>query len=161
MKKSTINNNLKKIAAILSAVVMIAALLLAFAACIDNPYKTEPVSVTVIVGEKNLTVETTAGKVRDLLTELKAAGEISAFEYAGSKYGAYVTEIDALKGDSLQGTYIALYHDIDDMALQDFASDYSILTKDIGGKAYFYSGLGISLLPVEEGATYVFVLESF
>ncbi|MDR2635025.1 MAG: hypothetical protein LBC13_03475 [Clostridiales bacterium] len=158
MKNSTVHNNFKKAAALLSAAVMIAVLLFAFAAC-DETLKAEPVSVTLIIGDKTLTTETREEKVVGLLTELKKAGKISAFEYTGQKWGAFVTEIDALKGDSTQGTYILLYHDIDDSGLHEFGSE-GVIKREIDGKSYFFSGVGVSLLPVEDGATYVFVLES-
>ncbi|MDR3215901.1 MAG: hypothetical protein LBT55_00610 [Clostridiaceae bacterium] len=161
MKTTKGNKKFKNLAALFVAIAITATLVFAFTACGTNE-KTEPVSVTVIIGEKTLEVETNADKVIDLLTDLKNEGKISAFVYSGSKYGAYVTELDALKEDALGGVYIAVYHNIDDIGLHDFdAVDYSVITKEINGNTYFFSGVGISLLPVEEGAVYVFQAETY
>lgn len=94
-----------------------------------------------------------------------------------SYLGLYITsvEIGAIKliKDDVWGDYegfvadkvlapeypvvFALYHDIDDVKYQDIP----IKTRQFDAKSFYYSGVGVNLLPLFDGATYILTLETY
>jgi hypothetical protein len=152
---------MKKLVTLFAALLILALPVLGLGACSKDGVSEETKAVTVYLGEEALSVETRQDKINGLLKELLEAQKISAYKTDGFGYGIYVTQIGALVGDSAAGTYIAFYHDINDYALQDYAEDYSAITEEIGGKTVFYSGVGVALLPVVDGASYYFAVKSF
>ncbi|MEG2540411.1 MAG: hypothetical protein RSB59_01365 [Clostridia bacterium] len=117
-------------------------------------------SITIYIGETSVAATTTTGNMYDLFTEMKANGKLSAFECDGSKYSAYLTKLNDLSPAKNQ--YIAVYHDINDMGLQEF-DNTTFLVKSVVhfDKTFYFSGVGITLLPVVDGANYWFTVLSF
>ena len=126
-------------------------------------------TITVIVGDKSTTLTTRENRMVFALSELVEKGNISAFKYTSGSYGAFITELDAFAPQGNQ--YISVYHTIDNDAYKQqsgtwnpdgsFTATGGFDTKDYNGATYYYSSVGISTLPVIDGATYLFLLESF
>lgn len=112
-------------------------------------------SVSVVIGEQSYSLKTDAEYVQDLLVEMKDAGKIQ-YEFSTSQYGAYMTRLNDLSPSS-SSEWIAVYHDIDDMTLKDMQYGEAIQK---GGKSYFTASLGVSSLPVRNGASYLFIIKS-
>lgn len=118
----------------------------------------EEKTITLTVGESVFEFTTRVNNLHDALIEMKEKEIISAYVFDGSGFGVYVTEIGGLKADAAEFSYIAVFHDIDDAALKDF---YNPDPLDQGGKTYFYSNVGVALLPVVDGASYLLALRFF
>ena len=155
------------------AVVLIAVLCtLCFVACNVNENTGEK-HITVYVGEKTFAVTTTETNLHGVLTQLHREGKLTAYVTDDSGFGAYITQIDGLvQGD---GKYYSVWHSVDRFELksvyQEAYASYNpsrATTKNEDGTVFivtvygdntlYYSGVGISLLPIEDGGVYaVFV----
>lgn len=148
MKRRTV----KRICSVLAALVAVLACALVFAACDHSDANTGEVTVGLIIGEAEaVSVTSDAPYLYDMLVEY-CAEEGIALEGEESAYGFYITRIgDMVQGD---GKYIMFYHDIDDVTLYTPGFD-----TERDGKTFFSSSLGVSSLPLRDGATYLIVLE--
>ena len=126
---------------------------LAFVACDapDGDERGELSSVTLILGDgEAVSFETDAKYLYGALSDYCDDHGL-VLEGEESEYGFFLTRVgDLVQGD---GAYIMLYHDIDDVTLYTPGYDY-----EVGGKTFFSSSLGVSSLPVVDGATYLIVL---
>ncbi len=125
-------------------------------------------AITVNIGENSYTLTTRENRMVYALSELVEKGSIATFTYAKGSYGAFITALDTLAPTGYQ--YIAIYHTIDNEAYKQASGtwnpDYTVFTptggydtKVVNEVTYFYSSVGISSLPVIDGATYLFVIE--
>lgn len=133
------------------SVLVLACGCVVFAACNDEDARGEEAVISVIIGDGEAASVTTDAKY--LYGALKDLCEKEGIPLEGEDgaYGFYLTRIgDLVQGD---GAYIMLYHDIDDVTLCTPGYNY-----EVGGKTFFSSSLGVSSLPVVDGATYLIVL---
>ncbi len=146
---------------VIAVVALLALSLMTFAGCDKLKDLGKPVietgdkQATVIIGEDSYLVKTDAIYVHELLVQLKDANIIK-YEFSESEYGAYIV---ALGGLSLgERAFVAVYHDIDDDTLIDYEYGTSLT---YGGKQFHSSNLGVSALPVYDGASYLFKVEVY
>lgn len=126
-----------------------------FAGC-GQTQEQELCKVTVVLGDKSYEAETRVRTVHELLQEMKANGVIEAYEFSGTRFTPYVTKIDTVVGKfEVDGKYIAVFHDIDEMSLKYYGLA-GYVTKEHMGREFFYSNIGVALLPVVDGASYWF-----
>ena len=155
------------------AIALVAVLCaLCFVACNTNTDTGEK-HITVCVGEKMFEVTTTEANLHGVLTQLYNEGKLTAYVTSESSLGAYITQIDELvQGD---GKYYSVWHSVDEFDLksvyQEAYASYNpsrATTKNEDGTVFivtvygdntlYYSGVGISKLPIKEGGVYaVFV----
>jgi len=72
---------------------------------------------------------------------------------------SYFSEERRIAENFSQNLFIAVYHDIDDVKLKDISGLVENLT--YLGKDYFSSGVGVSSLPLLDGATYILKLATW
>lgn len=133
-------------------VLVLSVSMLCFVACNNDDDTQEGVkNIKVLIGNKSLSVSTDEEYLHDALVELKEEGKI-VYEFEMGQYGATVMKLDSFETTSDWSKWIAVYHDINDITLYD--PQYDIQQ---GGKTYHSSSLGVSSLPVQDGATYLFV----
>lgn len=135
------------------ALVLVLCLSLCFVACDKTPDNTDNdlKEVVLIVGNAVINATTEAQYVHDLLVELNANGDIQ-YEFENGAYGATVLKLNQLETTNDWSKWIAVYHDIDDVTLYTPGYNYTL-----NGDEYYSSSVGVSSLPVIDGATYVFV----
>ena len=167
-------NQSRKILAVLLTVAMLIACLAIFAAC-DKQDNSEKTVVVHFVGNDSkgyptdlfsITTTTTKTNLHELMVELEKDKKV-AYEYAESTYGAYITKVGFIKDgtetnfeeDKIKKQYIMILHSINEPDL----IDYSNVAKsfEIEGKTFMYSALGVSSLPLKNGAEYAFYVLSF
>lgn len=141
--------------AIAVAAVLMCAFAVAFVACDKGGEKnTGEVTVNLILGDaESVSVTTDEAYLYGMLQDY-CAGHGIALEAEDGAYGFFLTRVgDMVNGD---GSYIMLYHDIDDVTL--YTPGYDM---EIGGRTYHSSSLGVSQLPLRDGATYAVVAISY
>ena len=155
------------------AVVLVAVLsTLCFVAC-DVNKDTGEKHITVYVGEKTFEVTTTETNLHGVLTQLYDEDKLTAYVTSDSGFGAFITQIDELVQSD--GKYYSVWHSVDRFELksvyqEEFAAynPSRATTKNEDGTVFivtnynntvlYYSGAGISKLPIIDGGVYaVFV----
>lgn len=148
MKRRTV----KQICSILAALVAVLACAFVFFACDRPDANTGEVTISFIIGDAEpAEFSTDAPYVYDALADFCEENGI-ALEGTWSEYGFFMTRLGNLKPEGSQ--WIAFYHDIDDITLYDPQHNM-----DFDGKTWFSSSLGVSSMPLRDGATYLFVLQ--
>ncbi len=155
---------LKLIATIMLVATMVTALV-ALTACNANdtkqPESKDLASVEFVfssdgVNFSSVDFDTDATTVFDALVDAKEQGVISVFEYV-DETSPYVVEIEDLtSGDN---SFISILHTLDDIAHKDMSEWSQEVEYD--AKTFTSSSSGIKLLPVEDGASYMFLLATF
>lgn len=144
---------MKKKIAILVVFVLVLALAMSFVACNDGNVEGGLKVVTVIIGEDVYHASTECEYVHDLLVEMSEKNTI-VYEFDMGSYGATVMQLNDLHTDSDWSPYICVYHSIDDVTIRDMSGYGETF---IYNQIVFYSsGVGVSSLPVVNGATYLF-----
>ena len=87
------------------------------------------------------------------LADLLKGEESLGAKLEDSSYGSVLTEIKGIKQDTTNKMYIMIYTN-----LQEFKNEWSD-TKEIDGVTFHTASVGISQLPVNKDAKYIFVLE--
>ena len=148
---------LKRLCLVLVCIVLAGVVAVAFAACNyggqggGDGDTAEEVTVTLPVGEADgVTLTTDARYLYDALEGYCAESGI-VLEGEDGMFGFYITRIgDLVNG---QGGYIMIYPDMDDLTVYtpcyDAAGD---------GQTYHSSSVGVSSLPLRDGASYLIVL---
>jgi len=85
-----------------------------------------------------------------------AVGEIIEDENEFGNF-SYFSESAKIEENFVESRYIAVYHDMDDDTLKDFFIPNLVHSE----KDFFYSGVGVSLLPLREGASYILMLAAY
>lgn len=134
-------------------VLVLSVSMLCFVACNDDNDDAQEgeKSITVVIGDKSLRVSTDDEYVHEVLVDLDEEGKI-VYEFNMGQYGATIMKLDSFETTTDWSKWIAVYHDINDITLYD--PQYDIQQ---GGKTYHSSSLGVSTLPIKDGATYLFV----
>ena len=146
----------KRICLAAAALLLVGAFAFALAACNEKGGNTEEVTVSLILGDADaVSVTTDAPFLYDLLKEYCEENGL-ALEGSTSATGFYATRIGDLAEDAAAGEYFMFYHDIDDITLYTPGYD---LERD--GKTYFSASVGVSSLPLRDGATYLVTVMSF
>lgn len=146
----------KRLCLAAAALLLVGAFAFALAACNEKGGNTEEVTVSLILGDADaVSVTTDAPFLYDLLKEYCEENGL-ALEGSTSATGFYATRIGDLAEDAAAGEYIMFYHDIDDITLYTPGYD---LERD--GKTYFSASVGVSSLPLRDGATYLVTVMSF
>lgn len=117
-------------------------------------------NITIYVGDDEpIAVSTKENKVFYVLSDLVEENKLTAFAFSGGSYGAYITQINDLcesyDVDTRTSYYISVYHSIDDVNLKGMGE------KEHSGVTFFYSNVGVSSLPIVDGASYYFALETY
>lgn len=137
-------------------------------------------NITVYIGDYAIAVTTREVYLSGVLDEMYDQGRLTVLEADNTGYGRFVhkieysaavydadgnyveTKVYGSVSDDAPNTYIAVYHTIDNDSLK--GTDYAtgeIITVAFDGKTFWYSALGISSLPVHDGASYRFVVDSY
>lgn len=87
------------------------------------------------------------------LADLLKGEESLGAKLEDSAYGPFVTEIKGMKQDTANNIYFMIYTN-----LQEFKDEWSV-TKEINGETFHTVSVGISQLPINKDAKYIFVLE--
>ncbi len=87
------------------------------------------------------------------LADLLKGEESLGAKLEDSSYGSVLTEIKGIKQDTTNKMYIMIYTN-----LQEFKDKWSG-TKEIDGVTFHTASVGISQLPINKDAKYIFVLE--
>lgn len=160
----------EKLSKILIAILLVAILtagVFALAACGDNEDDSVK-TVEIIIGEgesaqRHLYV-TNRANLFDVLSDMSLQGIISGFNYTGSVTSvakdAFVTSIGALSPAYGTTEYIAFFHTLDDITLRDMG-EWALPDIQSDGKTFYYSGVGIQLLPAIDGESYLFVIRAY
>ena len=144
----------KRLCLAAAALLLVGAFALMLAACDEKGGNTEEVTVSLILGDADaVSVTTDAPFLYDLLKEYCEENGL-ALEGSTSATGFYATRIGDLAEDAAAGEYIMFYHDIDDITTPGCD-----LERD--GKTYFSASVGVSSLPLRNGATYLVTVTSF
>lgn len=156
------------------AIALIAVLsTLCFVAC-DTNTNTGEKHITVYVGEKTFDVITTETNLHGVLSQLYDEGKLTAYVTSDSGFGAYITQIDGLVQGS--GKYYTVWHSLDRFELKSvYQAAYAdsnpsrAATKNEGGTLFvvteygdntlYYSGVGISKLPIIDGGVYAVLVD--
>jgi len=85
-----------------------------------------------------------------------AVGEIIE-DSNGFRDFSYFSENAKIEENFAESKYVAVYHDIDDVNLKDLYMP----NLTYNGKEYYYSLVGVSLLPLLDGATYILKLAAY
>ena len=147
----------KRLCLVLVCIVLAGVVAVVFAACNDGGQgggdgdTAAEVTVTLTVGDADgVTLTTDARYLYDALEDYCAESGI-VLEGEEGVYGFYITRIgDLVNG---QGGYIMIYHDMDDLTLYTPGYD-----TERGGKTYHSSSVGVSSLPLRDGASYLIIL---
>lgn len=144
----------KRLCLVLVCIVLAGVVAVAFAACNDGGKDggtAAEVTVTLTVGDADgVTLTTDARYLYDALAGYCAESGI-VLEGEEGVYGFYITRIgDLVNG---QGGYIMIYHDMDDLTLYTPGYD-----TERDGKTYHSSSVGVSSLPLRDGASYLIIL---
>lgn len=144
----------KRLCLVLVCIVLAGVVAVAFAACNDGGKDggtAAEVTVTLTVGDADgVTLTTDSRYLYDALEDYCAESGI-VLEGEEGVYGFYITRIgDLVNG---QGGYIMIYHDMDDLTLYTPGYD-----TERGGKTYHSSSVGVSSLPLRDGASYLIIL---
>lgn len=172
---------MKKLLSMILIVLLVTAMAVSLAACKEElpDNSQQGVNVTFIV------IDTDGTELYNKKLETKRAALADSFvEFEGlnvkgsnSYLGLFITSVEIgeikLIKDDVWGDYegfvaditlspeypvvFALYHDIDDIKYKDIPEK----TREFDGKTYYYSGVGVSLLPLLDGATYILTLETY
>ena len=137
-------------------------------------------NITVYLGDYAISVTTREVYLSGALDEMYDQGRLTVMEADNTGYGRFLHKLEysvdkyddegnyeetmvyGSVSDEKANTYIAVYHTIDNDSLK--GTDYKtgeIVTDEFDGKTFWYSTLGISSLPVYDGAAYRFVVESY
>ncbi len=112
-------------------------------------------SITIFVGEEKYTLVTEGEHLVDAIEELRAYHSLY-IEGSDSGYGYFLTAIGSEVAEE-SNEYIAIL--TDDTAHQDI-TDYAV-TKVVEGTSVTTASLGVSSLPIVDGATYAFFSLTF
>ncbi|MDD4840168.1 MAG: hypothetical protein PHE93_05860 [Clostridia bacterium] len=151
-------NIFKKLGVCLLAISIITICLCCFVAC-NNTGDANAKTVTITIGETAYTLDTNSAYLHDALIELKEKGKISHYEFSESTYGIYITSISDLDL-SVQNSFIAVYHNIDDASLIDY-TEYASAPVVLNNTTYNPSYVGVSTLPLENGAKYLLKVSTY
>ena len=173
--------NFRKVAAVLLfAVVFVCVLAFCLVACdininanevipadtettdTDAPATQAQTSVTIVIGEGETqqviaNYETGAKYLFDVINELSNR-ETDPITLKGgwTQYGLFVTAIGNIEADTLSQYVCVLTSDTDHQDITDYA-----VTKQYGDVTVVSSDLGVSSLPIKDGAVYMFAIVGF
>lgn len=159
----------KKIVFAVAILIAVALCGMCFVAC-DKGGNTGEKNITVYVGEKEFEVVTTEAYLDGVLWELYEDGKLTAYTTSGSAYGEYITQIDVL---TLSGEkYYTVWHSVDKFELKcvydNWAPSRSFARTEDGtafavtkykNTTLYYSGVGISSLPIVDGGVYAVLID--
>ncbi len=143
----------KKVSTILVVAILLIVSVVSFVACDDLTSDADK-TITIIIGEDSITLTTEAQYLHDVLVELANKDEI-VYEYEISAYGATIKALNSLINASDWSTWVGIYHTIDDVKIRDMSEWASDFKKD--GVQFYTSGVGVSQLPLVDGASYLFI----
>ena len=136
-----------KILAVVAILVLVASVV--FVACGNKDNSEKSIVILVQHGEGFDSFELTTNKafLADALEELKVQGKLTY-----TIDGTALTALNDLVTTSDWSKWIAVYHDIDDIALYfpDYDYEYS-------GRTFHSSSKGVLDCPLKNGATYLFL----
>ena len=155
---------MKKLAKILTLVLVLCTVFATFStSCLGNTPDTEG-TVTVVVGKENSFTEYRVNLADVNITEgvfsiLKHLNENEGLElqYQDSAYGAYLTSAANMEYDAMAGEYVTVLTSVE----SDFDTSLMFFKKDYKGVELGSSGLGVSTMKVEDGATYMVTIATF
>lgn len=127
-------------------------------------------NITIYVGDDEpIAVSTKENKVFYVLSDLVEENKLTAFAFSGGSMGAFITKINDLYYDDTH--YISVFHSIDDDNLKtpngtydenwNFTPTGGYQTLEHSGVTFFYSNVGVSSLPIVDGASYYFAQMSY
>lgn len=161
MQKTT--KNVVRILTIAMVVVLALALVLVGCDKLKDAGKPEAEigakAITILVGteeeQTTLNVRTDEEYMAQLLLKLAEENKITNYHSTTSTYGTYVDSINNIPGD-VQGGYVSVYMSINDVELVDQSGFMPPVV--IGGKTYYASNVGVDLIPIRDGESYLFLL---
>lgn len=116
--------------------------------------------VIIIVSDIEYKVNTDVEYLHELLLEMKN-NEVLDYEFEDTAYGPSPIKIGNLESKTEDRTYLALYHDIDDVTLRGDIGEYAMPGVNFKEKYYYYSSVGFAIMPVYNGHMYYITLSSY
>ena len=163
-------NKTKRLLTVIIAVALLVVCISVFAAC-DKTDTGEKTVVVRFVGNDaygptelfNVTATTQSANLHELMIELQKQNKV-VYNFSDSSYGAWILSVGYVDGETKmlepgEGEYVAILHSINEPDL----IDYSNVSKSfkLNGKTFMYSYVGISSLPLIDGAEYAFYILSY
>ena len=161
-------NKTKRLLTVIIAVALLVVCISVFAAC-DKTDTGEKTVVVRFVGNDaygptelfNVTATTQSANLHELMIELQKQNEV-VYNFSDSSYGAWISSVGYVDGETKmlepgEGEYVAILHSIDEPDLIDHKSN----SFELNGKTFRYSYVGISSLPLIDGAEYAFYILSY
>ena len=165
-------NKTKKLLTIITVVMLLAVCFSALTACNESDNSEKTVTVHFVGNDSygyqielfGITTTTHAANLHELMLELQKQNKV-VYNYDNSTYGAYILSVGYLEDGSAKmlepggSEYVAILHSINEPDL----IDYQNISKSfkINGKTFMYSYVGISSLPLVDGAGYAFYILSY
>lgn len=164
-------NKTKRLLTVVVAVALLVVCISVFAAC-DKTDSGEKTVVVRFVGNGeygqtelfNVTATTQTANLHELMIELQKQNKV-VYNFSDSSYGAWILSVGYVDGETTKmlepggSEYVAILHSINEPDL----IDYSNISKSfkLNGKTFMYSYVGISSLPLIDGAEYAFYILSY
>lgn len=162
--------NSKKVFSLVLVLILVTATLLTLTACFDDdpPDNSAGAKITLVVCDMDKSVlleeefSTEKSYLHELLEEDSVKSKVSVSTTTG-QWGEYIESVNIVGKKTLtpkdESQSIMVYHTIaDDATLGEAASDYNV---KISNTTYISSFVGISALPIKEGARYLLLLCQF
>lgn len=163
----------KKIICLIAAILICVMCAILFAACDQNADRSEK-NITVYVGEKVFEVTTDEAYLDGVLDKLFKEQKLSKYKVGSSALGKFIIEIDELT--LRDGQYFSVWHSVDRFELKSVynaqwassnpsrattkTEDGAVFTvTEYMGKTLYYSGVGISSLPLVNGGVYAVLVD--
>lgn len=168
--------NSKKIALVALILIILAVLCFTFVAC-DSGNDDSEKSITVYIGDgenNSYSVTTNQAYLMDVLKEMKNNGIIDVLETEDSAYGAFIKSIGSLNPGANE--FCSVWHSLDKFELKSVYADYYasyehgqkieeegtvFFGTKIGNKTLYLSTVGVSSLPVKDGACYAIFVDRY
>lgn len=146
-----------KKAATLSTIIILLICFLTFSACLAT--NTDLKRITITIGENEYALETNGEYLHNALLELEEQEIIDKYYFTKGAYGVFIEALSTLDL-SAENSFVAIFHNIDDVALIDY-SNYASAPIVIDGATYNPSGYGVAELPLYDGAKYLLKVSTY
>ncbi len=136
---------------VFALVCVLALCTLTICACAPTGVEDGEKTVTIIIGDSVIEERTDAVYMHDLLQEMSEEGDVE-YEWEDGAYGATVMRLNELVTSTDWTSWIGYYIDLNDVSL--ISPGYDV---EHEGKTYYSAAMGVSILPVKDGVTYLFL----
>ena len=161
-------NKTKRLLTVIIAVALLVVCISVFAACDKTDTGKKTVVVRFVGNDAygptelfNVTATTQSANLHELMIELQKQNEV-VYNFSDSSYGAWILSVGYVDGETKmlepgEREYVAILHSINEPDLIDHKSN----SFELNGTTFRYSYVGISSLPLIDGAQYAFYILSY